>query len=415
MIPRMSYLHLALVEEVFQLFEYAPASGIASALSGSAVTIREEPPDDDDSPTSNELTSDKDTQDGGIGTLNKSDTGTETTHPMLQEAKSEIIGKQANYPTCWFEDEATGEPLRWHLFVGVLYDSMKGRAILHHSSKIGFSSEAVPPYLLPWKLRVHFTAYPTELLPFDVGIQNTIITKRFERDANSGENEIRKDTCKDINNNSQISSLIGGIFRNSLKQALFMQYSSSKVAMSIAKKSHEQMWNSILSTNFTSYHEVNINLQVGITTSSVTEPCNATISSVSKDPNSHVPELIPVRVMLNSNPPMQKPCRAFCEKADNNEQINDLGRSTEDQKTLDTLVKHLSSCNIRPFTTLGDILVSWLPQYFEKNSANEIVPRPSVFYCIQGIQPRMSCPILDLWKSLCHPDHFLYVLVVTKV
>ena len=174
------------------------------------------------------------------------------------------------------------------------------------------------------------------------------------------------------------------------------------------------MWSSILSTNFTSYHEVNINLQVGITTSSVSEPSNATNSSVSKDPNSGVPELIPVRVMLNRNPPMQKPCRAFCEKDDSDEQVNNVGGSTEDERTLDTLVKHLSSFNSRPFTTLGDVLVSWLPQCFEKNSANEIVPRPSVFYCIQGIQPRMSCPILDLWKSLCHPDHFLYVVVVTK-
>jgi hypothetical protein len=411
----MSYLHLALVEEVFELFEYAPASGMASALSGNAVTIREELPDDNDSPTSNGLTSDQDTRDGGIGTLTKNDTGKETNHSVLKETKSEITGKQSYYPTCWFEDEATGEPLRWHLFVGVLYDSMKGRAILHQSSKIRFSSESIPPYLLPWKLRVHFTAYPTTLLPFDVGTQNKILPKRIESDANSSENENRKNTCKDVNNNSQISSLIGGIFRNSLKQALFMQYSSSKVAMSIAKKSHEKMWNSILSTNFTSYHEVNINLQVGITTSSVSEPCNATISSVSKDPNSGVPELIPVRVMLNRNPPMQKPCRAFCEKDDNDEQVNYVGRSTDDEKTLDTLVKHLSSFNSRQFTTLGDVLVSWLPQYFEKNSANEIVPRPSVFYCIQGIQPRMSCPILDLWKSLCHPDHFLYVVVVTKV
>eukprot|EP00804_Cyclotella_cryptica_P028312 CCRYP_013181-RA/>CCRYP_013181-RA protein AED:0.10 eAED:0.10 QI:0/-1/0/1/-1/1/1/0/411 len=410
MIPRMSYLHLALSEEVLQLFEFAPASGMASAMSGNAVTIREEPPDDDDSRMSDGLTSGQDKPDAGIGTLTKDDPGKETSHSIIKETKSESPIKQSNYPKCWFEDEATGEPLRWHLFVGVLYDSMKGRAILHQSSKIGFSSESIPPHLLPWKLKVHFTAYPTTLLPLDVGMRNNATPMRPESDATSSDNEKSKDTCKDITQNSQISSVIGGIFRNSLKQALFMQYSSSKMAMSMTKKIHEKMWNSILSTNFTCYHEVNIQLQVGIATSSGSDSS----SSVSKDPNSGVPELIPVRVMLNRNSPMQKPCRAFCEKDDSGEQVHDVGGSTDDEKTLDTLVKHLSTCNIRPFTALGDVLLSWLPLCFEKNSANEIVPRPFVFCCIQGIQPSMSCPMLDLWKSLCHPDHFLYIIVVTK-
>lgn len=29
------------------------------------------------------------------------------------------------YPICWFEDEKTGTVLRWHIFIGVLYDLMR--------------------------------------------------------------------------------------------------------------------------------------------------------------------------------------------------------------------------------------------------------------------------------------------------
>lgn len=62
--------------------------------------------------------------------------------------------------------------------------------------------------------------------------------------------------------------------------------------MSITKSSHEKMWDAILSTNYTLYHEVNMNLQMGLT-SSLDEP------STDKDADSNVAELILMRVMLN--------------------------------------------------------------------------------------------------------------------
>lgn len=394
MIRRMTYIHLALEEEVLQLFEYAPVT------MGGSVVVREEPPDNEDEQALDEMKKDEQSDsklddDGDNSTPIEPEQETTTT-TEVKETKP-MPPKRNNYPPCWFEDEITGEPLRWHLFVGVLYDSIKGRSLLSQSSRIGFTTDTAAPSTLPWRLRVHFTAYPTTLLPLEI--------------PPSIESATDKET-----KNSQISSVMGKVFRNSLKQALFMQYSSAKVAMSVTKKSHEKMWDAILSTNFTLYHEVNVNLQVGVTSSCVSEPVPVTSgAAMTKDAKSNVPELIPVRVMFNDNPPLQRPCRAFLDaNAANEESYSEI--DTEDnEKTLDNLVKHLSTCSIRPHTTLGDVLLSWLPHYFEKNIAEGVVPAPSVYYCIQGIQSSLSCPILDLWRSLCHPDHFLYIIVVTKV
>ena len=115
---------------------------------------------------------------------------------------------------------------------------------------------------------------------------------------------------------------------------------------------------------------------------------------------------------------MQKPCRAFrdaevTKESTYNEQV--VNDSAGDQERLESLVKQLSTCNIRPQTTLGDILLYWLPQHFERCTDGRIVAKPYVSHCIQGIRPNLKCSMLDLWKSLCHPDHFLYIVVVTKI
>jgi hypothetical protein len=394
----MTYLHLALGEEVLQLFEYAPvATG-----GGVDVVVREEPPEEEEQKTGaaesddNDANPSKDADTANHEDAQKTETATET------KTKTEPMPiRNNNYPICWFEDESTGEPLQWHRFIGVIFDAMKGKAMLQHSSRIGFSNESTAPNVLPWRIRVHFTAYPTTLLPLD--ISDTAPPKVDTTE--------HKDSCREIDKNTnQITSTIGRIFRNSFKQALFMQYSSTKVAMSITKSSHEKMWDAILSTNYTLYHEVNMNLQMGLT-SSLGEP------STDKDADSNVPELIPVRVMLNGDSPMQKPCRAFrdaevTQESTHNEQV--VNDSADDQERLESLVKHLSTCNIRHQTTLGDILIYWLPQHFERGTDGRIVAKPYVSHCIQGIQPNLKCSMLDLWKSLCHPDHFLYIVVVTK-
>ena len=383
-----------------QLFRYAPVSG----LSGKGVMVTEEPSDDDEPPP-DAVKDDDELNDNGEE-CNKKDIEEQTENTskeenetgLIMETKTMASPRQDDFPICWFEDELSGEPLRWHLFIGVLHDAMKGKAAVQNSSQV--VSSAAEPNLLPWRIRLHFRSYPTTLLPLEVGLQNT---------ACAPKDDSTNDSCRDINHTNQISSSIGRIFRNSLKQALFMQYSSAKVAMSISKSSHEKIWSAILSTDYVSYREVNNSLQVGISSEPGVVPAATGVAS-------DVPGLIPVRVMLNSDSVMQKPCRAFRDVKESKEQSKqdhtDEEEPTEDDKVLENLVERLESCSIRQKTTLGDVLLSWLPQHFESDAMEAVVAKPSVYYSIQGIRPKLSSSILDLWKCLCHPDHFLYITVI---
>ena len=400
MVARVTYLHVGLSEEVIQLSKCAPAGG----LSRKGVVMTEEPSENDDPPTDAVKDEDGSNKIGQVSNETKMDKEEETKYTPKEENQTVVetktsIPSQNDFPICWFEDELSGEPLRWHLFVGVLHDATKGKAAVQNLSRMG--SNAKEPNLLPWRIRLHFTSYPTKLLPFEkISIQSTTCSQ--------GDDSVN-DSCRDINHTNQVSSSIGRIFRNSLKQALFMQYSSAKVAMSISKSSHEKIWNAILSTDYISYREVNNSLQMGISSEAIVLPAAAEISS-------NVPELVPIRIMLNSESVMQKPCRAFRDINESTKRTKEDHTAeeepTEDDQVLENLVERLESCSIRPKTSLGDVLLSWLPQHFERDEINEVVAKPSVHYSLQGIQPKLTSPILDLWKCLCHPDHFLYITVI---
>ena len=124
---------------------------------------------------------------------------------------NQIAQDASTYPSCWFEDMETQTPLRWHLFAGVLWDLKP------------------VPKTLPWKLRLHFTQYPaaTHILPLETDPLTAVMRA----------------------------------FKNSLKQALFLQYGSAKVAMNLSKQSHEQIWDSVLAVNYKLYQRVNHDLQ----------------------------------------------------------------------------------------------------------------------------------------------------------
>ncbi|KAI2501667.1 hypothetical protein MHU86_12791 [Fragilaria crotonensis] len=229
-----------------------------------------------------------------------------TPNQMAQEAST--------YPTCWFEDMETQTPLRWQLFAGVLWDL-----------------KPVPKKTLPWNIRLHFTQYPaaTHILPLETDPHTAV--KRA--------------------------------FKNSLKQALFLQHGSAKIAMNLSKQSHEQIWDSVLAVNYKLYQRVNDDLQ--------------TLHSNAK--------LLPIRVLIDSNPPIQKPINV----ADTN------------------------------IVTLGDLLVTWAPLLFtndsESDKASTATTTTLAQWTIQGIQNiPLSTTLADLWYALCHPDHFLYIIVTTS-
>jgi autophagy-related protein 5 len=370
MISRVTYLHVALHEEVMHMSRYAPAAAglSSSSLSGMAV---EEPPDDP-------VEGDGGVEDGGNCEVNdgavKGNEVFTSTRPTTQSRGSK---SSHDYYDCWFEDEASGIPLRWQLFVGVLYDLMKGKAVLNSTSGKGGTNNQ---FILPWRIRVHFTSYPHDrLLPLDDGSH--------------------PHTNNDVDgSHRRITALVGRLFRNSLKQALFMQFGSSKVAMQITKYSHEKMWDAVLMSNFAAYHEVNVDLQWGMK--------SGPISSRSTDQDDQIDQLqlIPVRLMLNERPAIQNPIRHRKDE-------------TASKRRPSELVELNSSCQALPYTTLGDFLSNFCPNHFVSDTAVgrvTSVPGSCHYYSIQGLQPSLEFPLVDLWRALSHPDHFLYIIVVTE-
>jgi hypothetical protein len=373
MISRVTYLHVALHEEVMHMSGYAPeATGLSSAFSGMSV---EEPPD---SPIDGG---------GGVegGNCEGSDGVAEKKASVCPpQSKGSKISSHDAYPECWFEDEDSGIPLRWHFFVGVLYDLMRGKSAIKLSSWKGPSNQHIQDVFLPWRIRVHFTSYPHDrLLPLDDGSP--------QRKAENTNNDVD-------DNHRRITAMVGRFFRNSLKQALFMQYGSSKVAMQITKNSHEKIWDSVKMSNYAAYHEVNVDLQSGISSSPISS------QSTAQDDRIDQLQLIPVRLMLNERPAVQSPVK---HRKDN----------TESTRRPWEILETLGSCQALPYTTLGDFLSNCLPSHFATDPATgwaTSIPGSCLYYCIQGVQPSMKCAMVDLWRALSHPDHFLYVIVVTE-
>lgn len=275
MMARQSYLHLGLKDAVKRLHKFAPA-----VLSIAASFVRREPKP-----------------------------GEETEESETVACASNMTqhkGEDQEYPVCWFEDEESQIALRWQCFAGVLWD-MKRK-----------------PKSMPWKLRLHFTQYPSsQILPLE----------------------------------SDPMTAVERAYKSSLKQALFLQHGSAKIAMNLSKQSHEQIWDSILAANYKLYQQVNDELQG----------------------SSFKLLRLPVRLLIESKPPIQRPLKAD----------DDI--------------------------SLGALLVQWAPSMFQNSDDGSVKAiTTEIQWTIQGLHIPFSEKLKDLWQSLCHPDHFLYVVITSK-
>jgi hypothetical protein len=65
--------------------------------------------------------------------------------------------------------------------------------------------------------------------------------------------------------------------------------------------------------------------------------------------------------------------------------------------------------------SLGSLLLDWIPELFQKDIDGTVQPKSSnVSWSVQGINVPLSASIVDVWKCLCCPDHFLYILLLTR-
>jgi len=451
MIHRGSFLHVELKSAIQRLHKFAPATITITTTTTSSssssnrrttttsrtstgsfgrdnttrVSSRNNEPDDNMSRNSNDNNNnntDKNNNDDDTN-VDCSRRSSSTQHQQQQQKDDNIMNDndnqnadEWNFPVCWIEDEEAQLPLRWHLFAGVLYDMMKRSS----SSTSSSSSTNESTQNIPWKLRLHFSQYPTsQLLPLE---ENHVWTS------------------------------IQRSFKNSLKQALFMEHNQSRVAMNLSKQMHSQLWDALVNSNYALYQQINVDYLSNHfnggnkknNNNNNNNSSSAIHSDNNNDNNNHKNKssslstvsslhLIPIRVFVDSKPPLQRPCPA--NNNNNNNKDGDIATTTTK-------------------TTLGMLLLEWLPDLFHKQQQQEqqqqqqqqssyhdddtddndddngskkemkhddndnvvIVPR-SPFTCrwwVAGIVPPLSVPVEDLWQTLCHPDHFLYIIVRTR-
>jgi hypothetical protein len=232
LVARTSFLHVALESAVMRLYKFAPAS-----LSFASGMVQNEP-------EAGLMMMSQDDDDGGqevTDTHTTASTASQASVAALSALPS-ISSSPTTYPVCWFEDEDTSMALRWHVFAGVLFDLKPN----------------VSRGTTPWKIRLHFTAYPnSQILPLE--------------QQQSG-------------NTTTILKQVQHYYTNSLKQALCLQYGNSKPAMNMTRDSHGKLWEAIRTTNYSLY------------------------ASVSNDLLELNNDIVPLRVYWNDRPPIQKSC-----------------------------------------------------------------------------------------------------------
>ena len=129
MVSRQAYLHIALEQEVRRFHEYAPMVVSFNSINQSESADSNDDSNGDRNGDSNGDTSlSKKSQEAKSHNDDgeKNDT-TRTTDDMNKNSSDDVDDEDDDQssnndtcPICWFEDEETGTPLRWHFFAGIL-------------------------------------------------------------------------------------------------------------------------------------------------------------------------------------------------------------------------------------------------------------------------------------------------------
>ncbi|CAM9755360.1 unnamed protein product [Choristocarpus tenellus] len=260
--------------------------------------------------------------------------------------------------TLWLEDGGTGEPLRWHVPTGVLFDLFVRKGVGQRKDS------GAPGGVLPWRINVHFQGRPRQqVLP----LENEVDIRRH--------------------------------YTNALKQALFMQSGSSKSVMSLSKENQTRLWEAIKGCNGCVFHEVD--------------------TFLGSRNDRALPRLVPVRIIRGKAPPVQLPFPAKrpndifpseegggSTSDDGEEPTNGEGvpGESEDKKG-DAAVDKAS-------TGVNDSLEGNTAGGKGEGRSSEDDVGAAWSVVIQGINPPLDVSITDLWVALRHPDHFLYVVVL---
>jgi Autophagy protein Apg5 len=392
MVPRFSFLHLSLQHSIQYLYQYTTTYNqqkqqeehqqVEEPLTFDASKVVANSVDSIDNRTieNSENTDNIDSyNDGDQIQVNTSTSDNE----KVTKSDSKPTGQQQQPIICWFEDEETGTPLRWHLFVGIIYDLLVSQKQQQQQSTATISSTINTK--IPWKILVHFTTsnYPTNvLLPLP-------------------QQQQQQQQTIPVGVVVSIQQQLRYYYQHSIKQSLTIQYNTSNVALNITKESHTKLWYSILQNNYTLFRSAAndyCNFNTLITQIQQQQSNNTNINT-----NNNVIHRIPIRIYIDSKPPIQPSVR--------------------------TSISY----------TLGSALAEWIPMFFESYTTGSLESDDTTINTTTGstctinknksFRPRYSCIIwkvcglykpsltinlFDLWKYLCYPDHFLYIVIVTS-
>eukprot|EP01084_Bolivina_argentea_P276372 471568_1 len=241
----------------------------------------------------------------------------------------------------WLEDTSSRQPVQWHLPVGVLQDARSN------------------PEALPWQLTVHFHHFPQhQIIPFED------------------------------------ESAVRAHFMHSMKQAFYLRYGSSEIAMSLPLAEQDGIWRSVLDNtgpvmvlNSNGEPEkrvenINNSNQEAPTDRAIPVRICRTIGSTGWNRSSPFPPLVTYTLRVPIGETTVSQCLDMLDSSDctttsgGNEREEDIGSG-------DTTGNH--QCI--------------------KDKENQLV-------IVHGIQVPLDTQLEVLWKCLHYADHFLYLAVL---
>lgn len=293
--------------------------------------------------------------------------------------------------TGWFEYE--GLPLKWHVPIGVLFDLLCFQPIR------------------PWSLMVHFRGFPSELLPYE------------------GEDAMKWS------------------FINSLKEASYVMYGSTKHVMNLSQTDQSDLWRSVVQGDMESYNRVCLRLappSVGTNLTGVRG-----VGDVEATANR--------RPIVEETTALKVPFRLYMRTVEVNDGDFQEGSSLKSWDDITYI-----SRPVDVYEEDGTVLTLWeglqkiAPQIFvcasELPSRDQALPVPLVWEgdsCgnstdisrfnyssypiirpitpflwgqkahfvngvirIQGIEPSPDLPLDWIARNLCGPDHFVHICVL---
>lgn len=387
LVSRQTFLHVGLEDAVRKLHEYSLAIGGLSSSKTPKIVVQEDSDDENEreepiqtkNPKQESIQTTPETNDDASSDTNNDDNGNDNSNATSRETTT--TKPIPPYPVCWFEDVTTQQPLRWQYFVGVLFDSLHARSAQSTN--------------LPWEIRLHFRSYP------------------YPRLLELGDSSYYGTDCG-------VLGTIQQTFRNSLKQGLSIPYGNSKAALNLSKQSHAVIW------------------EMAIQNSEYDDAIRSILFAEDIAAGTPKPQQHPVAESPETKTQQESTANDDAATDDattadaSTKEATAAGENTTTESTASTqtnplvgipvrlsldparpmIQKRVEGVGEKPPKTLGSLLSEWAPDYFESDANTCTRSKDDMQWTIAGISPPLSTPLLDLWRTLKHPDNFLYICIV---